>query len=293
MSIMKYLGRLKGIVDQLGVAGYVVSDKEKVQQTLSGLGPDFYAFTTTALEVFPIMPTFNELQGKLLQHEMKVKQLMGGTNQGHRKRNGAHQEGMNRGHDEQNGKSILPTPSVTRRCQTNTTKKVLVGGDPPFGVGVQKTVEQPAELRGHPPRTAELAPVDLSVHGHEVEVVEGEVPHDQNEEYDSVGPNVDLPGVVPLLGEDLRGDVGWGATDAVEETVVADLFRDGGEAEFEEHPTLHELHDEVNLGLGGEHLEEADDVGVAQPPHDGDLPLDVGDEAAVHDPLLAHHLDAG
>ncbi|KAF3785849.1 hypothetical protein EJ110_NYTH26916 [Nymphaea thermarum] len=80
MSIMEYLGRLKGITDQLGVDGYVVSDKEKVQQTLSGLGPDFYAFTT-ALEVLPILPTFNELQGKLLQHEMNMKQLMRGTNQ--------------------------------------------------------------------------------------------------------------------------------------------------------------------------------------------------------------------
>ncbi|KAF3776103.1 hypothetical protein EJ110_NYTH33938 [Nymphaea thermarum] len=124
MSIMEYLGRLKGIVDQLGVAGYVVSDKEKVQQTLSGLGPDFYAFTT-ALEVLPILPTFNELQGKLLQHEMNMKQLMRGTNQGnahnvlvmevaagHRKGNGAHQEGMNRGHDEQTGKvGAHPPPS--------------------------------------------------------------------------------------------------------------------------------------------------------------------------------------
>ncbi|KAF3780821.1 hypothetical protein EJ110_NYTH38327 [Nymphaea thermarum] len=80
MSIMEYLGRLKGIADQLGVAGYVVSDKEKVQQTLSGLGQDFYAFTT-ALEVLPILPTFNELQGKLLQHEMNMQQLMRGTNQ--------------------------------------------------------------------------------------------------------------------------------------------------------------------------------------------------------------------
>ncbi|KAF3774896.1 hypothetical protein EJ110_NYTH52029 [Nymphaea thermarum] len=67
-SIMEYLGRLKGIADQLGVAGYLVFDKEKVQQTLSGLGPDFYSFTT-ALEVLPILPTFNELKGKLLQHE--------------------------------------------------------------------------------------------------------------------------------------------------------------------------------------------------------------------------------
>ncbi|KAF3772143.1 hypothetical protein EJ110_NYTH58643 [Nymphaea thermarum] len=136
MSIMEYLGRLKGIADQLGVAGYVVSNKEKVQQTLSGLGPYFYAFTT-ALEVLPILPTFNELQGKLLQHEMNMQQLMRGTNQGnahnvlvmeaaagHRKGNRAHQGGMNRGHDEQTGKGILPTPSVTRRFQTNTTKKV-------------------------------------------------------------------------------------------------------------------------------------------------------------------------
>lgn len=54
---------------------------------------------------------------------------------------------------------------------------------------------------------------------------------------------------------------------------------------------LGELHDEVDPGASGEHLEEAQCVGVAEPPHDRDLPLDVGRESALHNLLLVHRLD--
>lgn len=43
----------------------------------------------------------------------------------------------------------------------------------------------------------------------------------------------------------------------------------------EELAALDELHDEVDLGLAGQNLEELDDVGVAQAAHDSDLALDV------------------
>ncbi|RYR16813.1 hypothetical protein Ahy_B03g061697 [Arachis hypogaea] len=51
------------------------------------------------------------------------------------------------------------------------------------------------------------------------------------------------------------------------------------------------LHDEVDLGFGGHDFEELDDVRVADAAEDGDLALDVGDEAALEDLLLVDDLD--
>lgn len=59
----------------------------------------------------------------------------------------------------------------------------------------------------------------------------------------------------------------------------------------EELPAADELHDEVDLGLGGHDLEEADDIGVAHAAEDGDLALDVRDEAVAEGLLLVEHLD--
>ncbi|KAF3785230.1 Retrovirus-related Pol polyprotein from transposon TNT 1-94 [Nymphaea thermarum] len=147
LSVASTSSHEPGIVDQLGVAGYVVSDKEKVQQTLSGLEPDFYAFTT-ALEVLPILPTFNELQGKLLQHEMNMKQLMRGTNQGnahnvlvmeavagHRKGNRTHQGGMNHGHDEQTGKA--PSKYIIREVSKTVVGDEIAGASAGSEVRIQ------------------------------------------------------------------------------------------------------------------------------------------------------------
>lgn len=79
---MEYFWCVKEILDQLNVARYVVSNKKKVeQQTLSGLGTELHVFTIV-LEVLSSLPFFNELQGKLLQHEMNIKQLTGGSDQG-------------------------------------------------------------------------------------------------------------------------------------------------------------------------------------------------------------------
>ncbi|KAF3785242.1 hypothetical protein EJ110_NYTH28457 [Nymphaea thermarum] len=73
--------RIKAVADQLAASGNNISDKEKVQQTLNGLGHDYHAFIT-ALEVLPVLPSFNELQGKLLQHEMNMKRVIERTDQG-------------------------------------------------------------------------------------------------------------------------------------------------------------------------------------------------------------------
>lgn len=59
----------------------------------------------------------------------------------------------------------------------------------------------------------------------------------------------------------------------------------------EQLPAADELHHEVDLGLGGHHLEQPHDVGVADAAEDGDLPLDVRDEAVPHRLLLVEHLD--
>ncbi|CAH9129316.1 unnamed protein product [Cuscuta epithymum] len=59
----------------------------------------------------------------------------------------------------------------------------------------------------------------------------------------------------------------------------------------EELPALDELHDEIDLGLGGQDLEELDDVGVVEAAHDGDLALDVSDQGGAGDLLLIDHFD--
>ncbi|KAF5474539.1 hypothetical protein F2P56_006430 [Juglans regia] len=78
------------------------------------------------------------------------------------------------------------------------------------------------------------------------------------------------------LLEVLAGDVLLEATlgDLVEELAAAD-----------------ELHDEIDLGLGGHDLEKLDNIGVADAAEDGDLSLDVGDEATLEDLLLVDNLD--
>lgn len=52
-----------------------------------------------------------------------------------------------------------------------------------------------------------------------------------------------------------------------------------------------ELHDEVDLGLGGHDLEQLDDVGMPNTAENGDLALDVGDEPTLQDLLLVDDFD--
>nr|VVV76891.1 unnamed protein product [Nymphaea colorata] len=67
-TVLEYLNEIKSVSDQLAAIGHPVSDKDKVQQALSGLGTDFDIFCT-ALEVLPILPSFEDLKAKLFQHE--------------------------------------------------------------------------------------------------------------------------------------------------------------------------------------------------------------------------------
>ncbi|KAF3784821.1 hypothetical protein EJ110_NYTH26738 [Nymphaea thermarum] len=67
-TVLEYLNEIKSVSDQLAVIGHPVSDKDKVQQALSGLGTEFDIFCT-ALEVLPILPSFEDLKAKLFQHE--------------------------------------------------------------------------------------------------------------------------------------------------------------------------------------------------------------------------------
>ncbi|KAF3771506.1 hypothetical protein EJ110_NYTH60120 [Nymphaea thermarum] len=67
-SVLEYIHEIKNVSDQLAIIGHPVSDKDKVQQALSGLGSDFDVFCI-ALEVLPVLPSFEDLKAKLIQHE--------------------------------------------------------------------------------------------------------------------------------------------------------------------------------------------------------------------------------
>ncbi|KAF3772108.1 hypothetical protein EJ110_NYTH58746 [Nymphaea thermarum] len=62
-SVLKYIREIKNVSDQLAIIGHPVSDKDKVQQTLSGLGSDFDVFCT-ALECI-LDDQFQQLLQKL------------------------------------------------------------------------------------------------------------------------------------------------------------------------------------------------------------------------------------
>ena len=81
--------------------------------------------------------------------------------------------------------------------------------------------------------------------------------------------------------------------DKLLEVAAAEIFREAGFGDLgEKLAALDEVHDEIDLRLGGEDLVELDDVGVVEPPHDGNLALDVGHQAARGgDLLLADNLD--
>ncbi|KAF3776677.1 hypothetical protein EJ110_NYTH44312 [Nymphaea thermarum] len=99
------------VVDQLAASGNNISDKEKMQQTLNGLGHDYHAFII-ALEVLPVLSSFNELQGKLLQHEMNMKRVIERTDQGNSQNVLAMNVKFGKSHENSNhgGRGILPTP---------------------------------------------------------------------------------------------------------------------------------------------------------------------------------------
>ncbi|KAF3786167.1 Retrovirus-related Pol polyprotein from transposon TNT 1-94 [Nymphaea thermarum] len=126
-SVLEYLNEIKNVSDQLAAIGHPVSDKDKVQQALSGLGAEFDIFCT-ALKVLPILPSFEDLKAKLFQHEASRVQrqnpitsnshnvLITGTHPlpGNRTRPWTPQTGM--------GRVILPTPpdmnATSRRVPT-------------------------------------------------------------------------------------------------------------------------------------------------------------------------------
>ncbi|KAF3795485.1 Retrovirus-related Pol polyprotein from transposon TNT 1-94 [Nymphaea thermarum] len=127
-TVLEYLNEIKSVSDQLAAIGHPVSDKDKMQQALSGLGTKFDIFCT-ALEVLPILPSFEDLKAKLFQHEASRVQrqnlipsnshnvLITGTHamQGHRTRPWTPQAGMGRG--------ILPTPPGTNTT-SSTPRRV-------------------------------------------------------------------------------------------------------------------------------------------------------------------------
>ncbi|KAF3773242.1 Retrovirus-related Pol polyprotein from transposon TNT 1-94 [Nymphaea thermarum] len=127
-TVLEYLNEIKSVSDQLAIIGHPVSDKDKVQQALSGLRTKFDIFCT-ALEVLPVLPSFEDLKAKLFQHEASRVQrqnlipsnshnvLIIGTHalQGNRTCPWTPQAGMGRG--------ILPTPPGTNTT-SSTPRRV-------------------------------------------------------------------------------------------------------------------------------------------------------------------------
>ena len=216
--------------------------------------------------------------------------------------------------------------------------------DPSVGVSVKNARQQAGKVFGEPPRTAELALVNLLVHGHDVLVMEREIPGHEHKEDDTARPHVGLGAVVPAAAEHFGGHIGRRAAEGVEQAVGTELVGDGGESKvgYLEVPTVvdeevlglevpvedaagvaeahggdellevaarvvlpesalgdageelaaaDELHDEVDLSLGGHDLEQVHDVRVADAAQHGDLALDVRDEPALDGLLLVEHLD--
>ena len=82
--------------------------------------------------------------------------------------------------------------------------------------------------------------------------------------------------------------------DELLEESTAEIFREAAGGQLgEELAAFGELHDEVDLGFGGEDFGELDDVGVAKPPHDGNLAADIGREPVFEHLVLADALDGG
>ncbi|KAF3771492.1 hypothetical protein EJ110_NYTH60415 [Nymphaea thermarum] len=70
--VMEYLAQMKGITYQHAMIQNAISYRDKVQQILRGLGPEYDVFFI-ALEVLPTLPSFEELKAKLLQHQLSRK----------------------------------------------------------------------------------------------------------------------------------------------------------------------------------------------------------------------------
>ncbi|KAF3775237.1 putative uridine nucleosidase 2 [Nymphaea thermarum] len=67
-SVLECIHEMKNVNDQLAIIGHPVSDKDKVLQALSDLGL-FFDVLCIALEVLPVLPSFEGLKAKLIQHE--------------------------------------------------------------------------------------------------------------------------------------------------------------------------------------------------------------------------------
>ncbi|GAV75343.1 UBN2_2 domain-containing protein [Cephalotus follicularis] len=67
----KYINEFKSIFDQLNSIGKPVSDKRKVFDLLTNLGPAYEAFSTNMLK--PPMPSYSEIIPLLHSHELRNK----------------------------------------------------------------------------------------------------------------------------------------------------------------------------------------------------------------------------
>nr|GLL42871.1 Os05g0514250 [Ipomoea trifida] len=78
----------------------------------------------------------------------------------------------------------------------------------------------------------ELALVNLLIHNHQIRIVKRQESGGEHVENNTTRPHIDLGSVVAFLRENLRRDVGRRSAERVEQTVLADLIREGAEAEI-------------------------------------------------------------
>jgi hypothetical protein len=81
ISILDYLNKIKSIIDKLALIGCEISDKDKVQQALNGLGLEYHVLATT-MTCLEKLPTFENLRPKLLDYVILLKGLFDNANKG-------------------------------------------------------------------------------------------------------------------------------------------------------------------------------------------------------------------
>ncbi|KAF3791723.1 hypothetical protein EJ110_NYTH13772 [Nymphaea thermarum] len=126
-SVLEYIHEIKNVSDQLAIIGHPVSDKDKVQQALSELRSEFDIFCTV-LEVLHVLPSFEDLKAKLIQHEANrvQRQVLVHSGSHNVLVTGAHALHGSRPRVWNSragiGKGILPTPNTN--AQSNVTRRI-------------------------------------------------------------------------------------------------------------------------------------------------------------------------
>ncbi|XP_010269112.1 PREDICTED: uncharacterized protein LOC104605873 [Nelumbo nucifera] len=75
LTMVEYLRKIKGIVDNLVVTGQPLSQVDYVLPILSGLGPEYESFVTSIITTCPDQVSSGDVQGMLFNHEIRLEHL--------------------------------------------------------------------------------------------------------------------------------------------------------------------------------------------------------------------------